>query len=83
MWQLKEGPKALALFLSGDAAKSYKNACHLGPEWLTFQPARDVLLQLMKGCDQAGIGYAVLDPDLEKARRIFDIKEILTGVGKE
>jgi hypothetical protein len=81
LWQLKDGQKALALFLSGDTATSYRKSLHSGPEWMIFRPAKDALLQLLKACNQGGIDYAVLDPDLEKAKRIFDIQEILREVG--
>ena len=82
LWQLKDGQKALALFLSGDAATSYKASANLGAEWKMFCPAKEVLLQMLKGCHEAGIGFAVLDPDLEKAKRIFNIQEILNAVGE-
>jgi hypothetical protein len=82
LWQFKDGQKALALFLSGDAAMTYRTSANLGEEWRIFCPARDALLQLLKGCHEAGVGYAVLDPDLEKAKRIFSISEILSAVGE-
>ena len=81
LWQFKDGQKALALFLSGDAATTYRGAANLGEEWKIFCPAKDALLQMLKGCREAGIGYAVLDPDLEKAKRIFNIRDILSAVG--
>lgn len=77
LWQFKDGQKALALFLSGDAATSYRTCANLGTEWKIFCPAKEVLLQLLKGCWEVGIAYAVLDPDLAKAKRIFSIQEIL------
>jgi hypothetical protein len=80
LWRFKDGQKALALFLSGDAATSFKVAANLGDEWKIFCPAKVALLQMLKGCHDAGIGYAVLDPDLEKAKRIFNIQEILRTV---
>ena len=81
LWQFRDGQKALALFLSGDAATSFKDSAQLGAAWKIFCPAREALLEMLKGCFQAGIGHAVLDPDLEKAKRIFSIKDILTAVG--
>lgn len=83
LWQFKDGRKALALFLSGDAAISYREAAELGAEWKIFCPARDVLLQMLTSCFQAGIVSAVLDPDLEKAKRIFNIPAILDEVEKK
>ena len=81
LWQFKDGQKALALFLSGDAATSYRAAANLGDDWKIFCPAKESLLELFKRSDQIGIGHAVLDPDLEKAKRIFSICEILAAVG--
>ena len=81
LWQFADGPKALALFLSGDTATSYRQATNLGAEWKIFRPAKEALLQLLKACAEGGIGHAVLDPDLEKAKRIFNIPEILKAAG--
>lgn len=82
LWQFKDGQKAFALFLSGDAAMFYRESAHLGEEWKILRPAKEPLLQLLKGCHEAGIGYAVLDPDLEKAKRIFHIQDILNATGE-
>src|SRR6516225_9745075 len=76
VWQIKDGPKALALFLSEGSAGAYRDAAHLETEWRIFRPARDAFLHLLKACFQAEIRYVVLEPDLEKAKRIFDINEI-------
>ena len=81
LWQFKDGQKALALFLSGDAATSYRASANLGADWKLFCPAKEALLQMLKTCHEAGIGYAVLDPDLEKAKRLFNIHEILNAAG--
>jgi len=82
LWQFKDGQKALAVFLSGDAATSYRESANLGAEWKVFRPAKEALLQMLKGCHEAGIGYAVLDPDQEKAKRIFVIPDILKSLGE-
>jgi len=82
LWQFKDGPRALALFFSGDAATAYQAAANLGTEWKIFCPVREDLLQILKASYAAGIGFAVLDPDQDKAKRIFDIRTILTTVGE-
>lgn len=82
LWQFKDGQKALALFLSGDAATTYRASASLDEEWKIFCPAKEALLQILKSCHEAGIGYAVLDPDLEKAKRIFHIPKILRAAGE-
>ena len=81
LWQTEDGRKALALFLSGDAATSYKEISNLGAEWKIFRPAKKVLLQLLNSGYQSGVAYAVLDPGLWAAKRIFSIQEILQGIG--
>jgi hypothetical protein len=81
VWQLKDGPMALALFLSGDSALAYHKALGLANEWKVFRPARVGLLQLVKAAVQGGILYAVLDPDMEKAKRIFDLQDIVASLG--
>ena len=82
LWKFKDGAEALALFLSGDAATSYTASSNLGVEWKICCPPKESLLQMLKGCYEAGIGYAVLNPDLEKAKRIFNIHEILNATGE-
>lgn len=82
LWQFKDGQKAIALFLSGDAATSFKESAHLGAGWQIFCPSREALLEMFRCCAQDGIEFAVLDPDLVKAKRIFDIRKILTAVGE-
>jgi hypothetical protein len=81
LWRFVDGRQALALFLSGDAATSYRECADLGPGWKIFCPPKEALLRLLKGCVQAGIDHAVLDPDLETAKRVFDIRAILDAVG--
>ena len=81
LWRIEDGREAIALFLSGDAATSYMESARLGAQWKIFRPAKKVLLQLLNGGHQSGIGHAVLDPGLETAKRIFSIQEILNGIG--
>lgn len=82
LWQIKDGPKALALFLTDEKAAAYRTAGQLGEKWTVFRPARPALLELLKACHQAKIEYAVVDPTPEKAKRVFNIGEILAAVGQ-
>jgi hypothetical protein len=62
LWQFKDGQKALALFLSGDAATSFKESASLGAEWKIFCPAKEALLQLLKGCHEASMrGHGICE----------------------
>jgi len=79
-WQVQTGAKALALFLSAESAEAYRGAAGLGSEWRVVRPPRAGLLELLRTSRQNGIGLAVLDPGAEKARRVFDIGEILAAV---
>ena len=80
MWRLKEGQTALALFLTADSAAAYHKAAGLGDEWKVYRPARPALFQLVNAAVQAGMPFAVLDPDLEKAKRVFDLQAMLSGL---
>jgi hypothetical protein len=79
-WQVQTGAKALALFLSAESAEAYRSAAGLGAEWRVIRPPRAGLLELLRASRQTGMTLAVLDPDREKARRVFDIGEVLAAV---
>jgi len=80
LWQVQEGGQALALFLTEESAQRYCTAANLGPAWKVIRPPRAGLLELLKTAASNGIAHAVLDPDGEKARRVFNIAEILAAV---
>ncbi len=77
IWQLDEGPSALALFHTADSAVAYRQAAAIGAEWSVFQPVRNDLVAILKACHEGGILYAVLDPDGQSAKRIFPIADVL------
>lgn len=80
VWSLAEGQRALALFLTPEAAQRYREAAGLGDEWRTHQPAREEIIQLLRHSVEAGIRYAVLDPGEESARRLFDLQHVLRSL---
>ena len=82
LWQIKDGPKALALFLTDEKAAGYRTAGQLDTQWQVFRPERAALLELLKACYQADVRHAVLDPTPEKAKRVFNIGDILAAVGQ-
>ncbi len=45
-----------------------------------LRPQRAAMLELLRTSQASGIAYAVLDPDQQKARRIFNISDILSAV---
>ena len=77
LWRFSDGRPALALFLTEESATSYRASARLGTGWSIFRPEKELLLELLKSCFDAGIAFAVLDPDAEKAKRIFDLRAIL------
>jgi hypothetical protein len=81
-WQVETGGKALALFLSQESAAAYCSTSGLGSEWRVFHPKRGAMVELLRASRNAGIALAVLDPDANKARRVFDINEILTAINQ-
>jgi hypothetical protein len=79
-WQIESGAKALALFVSQESAAAYAKSAGLGSEWRVFRPKRAAMLELLRASRTSGITMAVLDPDQQKARRVFNIDEILAAV---
>lgn len=77
LWQLREGQRAIALFLNADSATAYAVAAELSGDWQVFHPEKEMLWKILQFASEAGMRWAVLEPDQEKAKRIFDIGEIL------
>jgi len=77
LWALDQGQRALALFLTSEAATKYKLEAGLGEDWQIERPARDEIVRLIQQTVAAGIPYAVLDPDGQGAKRIFDLEQVL------
>lgn len=80
-WRVKDGPDALALFLSSDTATTYAGKMLSGSGWQVVRPPRASVLEVLRACYAAGVTLAVLDPDGEQAKRVFPIGEILQAVG--
>lgn len=80
-WRVKDGPDALALFLTPDGATRYAAGALTGAGWQVVRPPRGSVLEVLRACHTAGVTLAVLDPDGEKAKRVFPIGEILQAVG--
>jgi hypothetical protein len=81
LWQMTAGAAgdattALALFSSEERARDYATA-HVSAAWQLIQPPRTPLLQLLINSYRAGIVHAVLDPDGESARTVFQLQDVL------
>jgi hypothetical protein len=82
LWELENGEKSLALFLTPEAAAQYLAVAGLTEEWKTHCPSKPNLLQILEHSLLAGIRYAVLNPDDEEARRLFDL-DMVVAAAKE
>jgi hypothetical protein len=80
-WRVKDGPDALAMFLTADGATRYAARALDGTGWQVVRPPRASVLEVLKACYAAGVTLAVLDPDGEQAKRVFPIRDILQAVG--
>jgi len=79
-WRVSEGHDALALFLSANGAAEYAKSALSGSGWQVVRPPRTSVLEVLRACHAAGIKLAVLDPDGQRAKRVFPIGEILLAV---
>ena len=80
-WRVQEGQDALALFLTSENALAYAKNSLSGPGWQVVRPPRMSVLEVLRACHGAGVTFAVLDPEGDKAKRVFPIGEILAAVG--
>lgn len=80
-WRVKDGPDALALFLTADEASRYVREALTGTGWQVVRPPRASVLEVLRACFAAGVTLAVLDPGGQLAKRVFPIGDILQAVG--
>lgn len=82
-WQLSEPPAAaLALFSDEVQASAYVRGLNTA-NCQVRQPTRRELLALMISCYQQQVLYAVLDPNAQTARRIFQLRDVLKAAQTE
>jgi len=79
LWALDTGSKSLALFLTAEGADRYLDTAGLRPAWKAFRPAKAELLKILEHCLQVGVEHAVLEPDNDTARRLFDLRQVLAA----
>lgn len=80
LWALEDGQRALALFLTPDSAERYRQAAGLDETWEIRRPSREEIVRLLRHTLEAGIPYAVLDPDGQSAKRLFDLEQVLRSL---
>src|SRR5688572_28306570 len=82
LWKLDTGLRALAMFQTGELAAAYLAAAGLSAEWRIFRPGKNDLLTIIQHCHDGGITLAALDPDGEKALKLFDLHQVLHATGR-
>lgn len=82
LWIMPDGRKSLALFFTADKASQYQQGLKLGTDWRVVRPSQFELVKMFKASLAGGVRQAVLDPDTESANRIFDLREVLSGMGE-
>ena len=78
-WRMTDGHEAIAIFTTGDAATKYCAVLTDAFGWTIYQPPRDKLIEIFRGCRSAGILYAALDPLDGNAKTLFDIPRVLAA----
>jgi len=82
-WQLQEGHEALAIFTTHEAATRYLIELEHSVGWTVYEPPREKLIDVLRGCREAGILYAALDPLGGNAKTLFDIPQVLRAADGE
>lgn len=77
LWPLDGGGRALALFLTAEAARGYVDGAQLSGDWRIVRPAKPDLLKILEECWEAGVLKAVLDTGDDGRQILFDIFEVL------
>ncbi|HEX7450104.1 MAG TPA: hypothetical protein VF306_21265 [Pirellulales bacterium] len=74
---LADDGKALALFLSPEAARDFLEETGSPLAWRIVQPVKRDLLKILEECWEAGILHAVLDTNQPDRPILFDIFDVL------
>ena len=69
--------KALALFLTPEAARSFLEDTDARLDWRIVRPVKRDLLKVLEECWEAGILHAVLDTNQPDKPILFDIFDVL------
>jgi len=77
MLDLEGGQPGLAMFLEADAAQDYVSAAEDSSAWQVQRPGKSQLMDILRRCHAAGVRHAVLDPNRDATRRLFDLEQVL------
>src|SRR5487761_1485320 len=77
LFPLAGGERALALFLTAEAARACLDADERAGDWRIVRPTKRDLLKILEECWEAGTLHAVLDTAQDGKQMIFDIFDVL------
>lgn len=76
-WRTASGETAIAIFQDKPKAAKFLELASLGKDWQVFQPALPLLHSIFQSMLQSGVQWAVLDPDAQSAKSLFNLKEVV------
>ena len=74
-WRTQAGDAALAVFQDRAKAEAFIQVSSLSDAWMVMQPALPMLQSIFKAMIQAGVLFAVLDPDDKSAKTVYNLVE--------
>jgi hypothetical protein len=80
LWTLEGGDRAISLFLTRESAERFFAGAGLDAPWRIERAYPKDLLTILRHSHQAGVRYAVLDPDQTTAKQLFDLEAVLAKV---
>lgn len=83
LWQLAEGPMALAIFSDPSRAEAYVgdlDAEAASAAWQVKSPDPTQTVRMLAACVRSGVRVAALNPNDGQAQRLFDLAGILRDV---
>lgn len=72
-----DGARAIALFLTAEAARAFLDAAGPSDDWRIVRPTKRDLLKILEECWEAGALKAVLETEQEDKQILFDIFDVL------
>ncbi|HQU43948.1 MAG TPA: hypothetical protein PK867_14110 [Pirellulales bacterium] len=77
LWPVPNDERALALFISAEAARAFLDGVRTADEWRIVRPTKGDLMKILEECWEAGTLHAVLDTGQEGKQVLFDIFDVL------
>lgn len=83
LWQLADGPMALAIFSDPSRAEAYADELldnAASADWCVKAPDPTQTVRMLAACVRSGVRVAALNPKAGQAQRLFDLTVILRDV---